>query len=47
VEIPQDEEVFLSFIRQVLDLLSRPEPPEANPECTFCSYREAARNTAF
>ncbi len=47
VEIPQDEESFMAFIRQVADLLSQPEPPAANPECAFCAFREQARNTAF
>ncbi len=47
VEVPQDEAVFLVFIRQVTDLLSQPQPPAASPECAFCAYREEARNTAF
>lgn len=47
VEIPQDENAFLDFIRRVGDLLSQPQPPAANPECAFCAYREQARNTAF
>jgi hypothetical protein len=47
VEIPQDENAFLDFIRLVSDLLSQPQPPAANPDCAFCAYREEARNTAF
>ncbi len=47
VEVPHDEMVFLTFIRQVTDLLSQPQPPAASPECAFCAYREEARNTAF
>jgi len=47
VEIPVDEERFENFMRAVLALLSLPEPPLANPECAFCAYRAAARNTPF
>lgn len=38
---------FLSFLQEILELLSQPEPPPANPDCAFCAYREASRNTAF
>ncbi len=42
-ELPKDEAQFLAFMRQVLELLSLPEPPPASPECGFCAYRQAAR----
>lgn len=42
-EIPKDEDKFLDFIRQVLTLLSQPEPPAAAEGCGFCAYREEAR----
>ena len=47
VEIIPDESAFLAFIQEVLALLSQPEPPEADPKCAFCAYRDAARNTDF
>jgi hypothetical protein len=47
VEIAPDEDRFLEFIGVVNDMLSQPEPPAANPECAFCAYRDAARNTGF
>ncbi len=47
VEIPLDETRFVTFMQTVLSLLSLPEPPPANPDCAFCAYREAARNTLF
>jgi hypothetical protein len=47
VEIPFDEPRFLAFIGKVLEVLSSPESPAANPECAFCAYRDAARNTLF
>jgi hypothetical protein len=43
VELPKNEEKFLTFLRGVLELLSLPEPPPAHPECGFCAYRAAAR----
>jgi len=47
IECPICRVEFLSFLYEVLDLLSQPEPPPANPDCAFCAYREASRNTAF
>jgi hypothetical protein len=43
-EIPKDETVFLEFLREVLSLLSLPEPPEAASGCPYCAYREDARH---
>ena len=42
-ELPLDEAGFLAFLRGVLEVLSLPEPPAANPECGFCAYRDEAR----
>jgi hypothetical protein len=42
-EVPKDEGQFLAFMRQVLELLSLPQPPAAHPDCAFCSYRDTAR----
>ncbi len=47
VEIKPDEAAFMAFIQEVLSLLAQPEPPPANPDCGFCAYRDAARNTTF
>lgn len=47
VEIPIDEARFAAFMQTVLALLGLPEPPPASPECAFCAYREAARNTSL
>lgn len=47
VDIPPDEVRFMDFMQEVLDMLSQPEPPAANPKCAFCAYRDAARNTDF
>ena len=42
-EIPLDINVFLAFIGEVLAVLELAEPPEAAEKCTFCQYRESAR----
>ena len=47
VECPLDKSGFEKFIEEVLTLLELPQPPEANPECPFCAYREAARTTNY
>ena len=38
LEIPADEGTFLSFIKEIDNLLSEPMPEE-NPECKYCQYR--------
>jgi hypothetical protein len=47
VDIPVDMDGFKSFLDKVLTLLESPEPPDPGPECGFCAYRDAARNTQF
>lgn len=37
-EIKKDEQGFLKFIGEVLDILESPEPPEPAPDCRWCSY---------
>jgi CRISPR/Cas system-associated exonuclease Cas4 (RecB family) len=43
MEIPKDEEKFLSFIEKVMQVLALPEPPPAAEKCGFCKYRADAR----
>jgi hypothetical protein len=38
VEIPKDEEGFLSFLDGVVGILELPEAPEHSPDCQWCSY---------
>ncbi|MFC1878637.1 PD-(D/E)XK nuclease family protein [Chloroflexota bacterium] len=47
LECPRDDEGFMEFLDQVLALLERQTPPDANPKCGWCSYRQAARNTYY
>jgi hypothetical protein len=42
-EIPYDEAAFLVFLEEVVKVLEQPEPPEAAANCTWCQYRQAAR----
>ena len=43
LEIPYSETDFLRFIDYVLTLLELPSPPPAGEKCTYCQYRQHAR----
>ena len=47
LEVPLEREGFEKFLDEVLTLLELPEAPEPSPDCAFCAYRAAARNTSF
>ena len=47
LECPKDDDNFLDFIDGILNVLDSPEPPIANPNCSFCNYREDARHTGY
>jgi hypothetical protein len=38
MEIQKDEQGFLEFIDEVMDVLEHPEPPEHSPTCQWCGY---------
>ena len=38
IEIRKDEESFLEFIDEVLDVLELPEAPEPSVNCQWCNY---------
>jgi len=38
IEIRKDEEDFLEFIDEVLNVLELPEAPECSPNCQWCGY---------
>jgi CRISPR/Cas system-associated exonuclease Cas4 (RecB family) len=46
-ELPKDEKAFLDFMKEVLTLLSLPEPPSAPDTCGFCAYRAEACQHGF
>jgi len=43
LEIPYSETGFLRFIDHVLTLLELPLPPPAGEKCSYCQYRQHAR----
>jgi hypothetical protein len=47
LECPKDDQLFLSFIDSVLEVLDSPDPPAPSPNCSFCQYRENARQSGF
>lgn len=46
-EVPKDMDRFLRFIDGILSVLELPEPPDANPQCGFCDYRQRTRMTEW
>lgn len=40
--VQKDDDRFLSFVDEVLDVLELPEPPEAGEDCGWCRYRSSA-----
>jgi hypothetical protein len=41
--VPKDEPAFMTFLEQVMQVLSAPEPPPAAEKCPFCKYRAESR----
>ena len=44
VEIEKDEQGFLNFLDEVLNVLELPEAPEYSPNCQWCQYIESQKN---
>lgn len=42
IEVERDDERFMNFLSEVLDLLERPAPPPHDPECDYCTYRDSS-----
>ena len=40
VEIKKDEQSFLNFIDELLDVLESPAAPEHSPDCRWCKYTQ-------
>jgi hypothetical protein len=47
MECPRDDKAFFDFLGQVLAVLENDSPPDANPSCAYCQYRDAARGSSF
>jgi hypothetical protein len=47
LECPKDMGSFMSFLVEVGGVLQRQEPPESNPTCQWCKYRDASRLTGY
>ena len=45
IEFNRDDDGFMRFLGEVMDVLELPEPPEASPSCALCKYRDDARRT--
>ena len=47
IDCPRDDEAFIAFLGNVLDVLDRPEPPEGEPKCRWCQYRDSTRQNLW
>lgn len=43
IEIPRDDGAFFDFMRQVISVLAQPAPPEPDPDCMWCLYRQLSQ----
>jgi hypothetical protein len=41
IEVERNDTAFFQFLKNVADVLGLPTPPESNPKCEWCRYREA------
>lgn len=47
VEIPKDEERFLNFIKEVVELLESSEPPNLSLTCKWCEYLQKLNDEEY
>jgi len=44
LEVPRDDTRYVAFLDQVMNILEQEDPPPANETCTWCQYRQQARD---
>lgn len=47
LEIPRDNNKFLTFVESVIGVLEKQEPPGGTPSCKWCQYRDTSRRTGL
>lgn len=47
VDVPRDDQAFLSFLGEVMAVLERRTPPQPSPTCGFCDYLTTGALTLF
>jgi CRISPR/Cas system-associated exonuclease Cas4 (RecB family) len=47
IEIPRNNSAFLNFLKEIITILEKPEPPEGSPTCEWCQYRGTSRRTGL
>lgn len=47
IEVPRDDQAFLRFLGEVMDVLEQPEPPAGADKCPWCTYRQTSRRTGL
>ena len=43
IEVPRNDEAFLAFIKEVMQLLESPQPPGSSSECQWCKFIDRLR----
>lgn len=43
IEIDRNEQAFLTFVDEILDVLASSDPPGPTPGCQWCEYAEKIR----
>ncbi len=47
IEVPRNDGRFLDFLREVVEVLDRDQPPAAAGGCKWCSYRDTGRRSGL
>lgn len=43
LEIPRDDQSFLKFLEEIMDIIEQPSNAKSSHKCGWCQYREASR----
>ena len=46
-EIKRNDDSFFAFLDEVMSVLELPEPPDPDPNCQWCQYREQSRQNGL
>lgn len=38
IDVPRDDDAFMAFLAEIVDVLERPSPPDASPTCPYCQF---------
>jgi len=47
LECPRDDEVFMGFLHEVMEVITSPKPPAGSFDCQWCQYRDYSRRSGL